>query len=101
MLSWLRHPARDADGRPVDAGARPVLVVCNFTPVPRTGYHVGVPRGGRWEELGNSDAAEFGGSGVGNLGGVDAVAQPTHGHPWSLPLTLPPLGVLFLAPTSR
>ena len=76
VLSWLRHPARDADGRPVDAGARPVLVVCNFTPVPRSGYHVGVPVGGHWEELGNSDAAEFGGSGMGNLGGVDAVEPP-------------------------
>jgi 1,4-alpha-glucan branching enzyme len=101
VLSWLRHPERDADGRPVDPGARPVLVVCNLTPVPRTGYHVGIPRDGHWEELGNSDAAEFGGSGVGNPGGVDAVALPTHGHPWSLPLTLPPLGVLFLAPASR
>ena len=98
VLSWLRHPARDGDGRPVDAGARPVLVVCNFTPVPRTGYHVGVPVGGHWEELGNSDASEFGGSGMGNLGGVDAVSRPAHGHASSLPLTLPPLGVLFLAP---
>ena len=49
-------------------------------------------------ELGNSDASEFGGSGVGNLGGVDAVERPAHGHAWSLPLALPPLGVLFLAP---
>jgi 1,4-alpha-glucan branching enzyme len=98
VLSWLRHPARGDDGRPVDPGARPVLVVCNFTPVPRTGYHVGVPHEGHWEELGNSDASEFGGSGVGNLGGTDAVAHSAHGHAWSLPLTLPPLGVLFLAP---
>jgi 1,4-alpha-glucan branching enzyme len=98
VLSWLRHPTRDADGRPVDAGARPVLVVCNLTPVPRSGYHVGVPVGGHWVELGNSDASEFGGSGVGNLGGVDAVDRPAHGHASSLPLTLPPLGVLFLAP---
>jgi len=98
VLSWLRHPARDDNGRPLTPGGREVLVVCNFTPVPRTGYHVGVPRGGHWEEIGNSDAAEFGGSGVGNLGGLDAVHHPAHGHAWSLPLTLPPLGVLFLAP---
>jgi 1,4-alpha-glucan branching enzyme len=98
VLSWLRHPARDDAGRPVDPGARPVLVVCNFTPVPRSGYHVGVPHQGHWVELGNSDASEFGGSGVGNLGGVDTVGHPAHGHATSLPLTLPPLGVLFLAP---
>jgi 1,4-alpha-glucan branching enzyme len=98
VMSWLRHPARDDSGLPVTPGAREILVVCNFTPVPRTGYHVGVPRGGRWLELGNSDASEFGGSGVGNLGGVDAVTRATHGQAWSLPLTLPPLGVLFLSP---
>jgi 1,4-alpha-glucan branching enzyme len=101
VVSWLRQPARDERGHPVDPAAREVLVVCNFTPVPRTGYHVGVPRGGRWDELANSDAAEFGGSGVGNGGGLEAEEQPAHGHPWSLALTLPPLGVLFLAPASR
>jgi 1,4-alpha-glucan branching enzyme len=101
VFSWLRQPARDDAGRAIGADAREVLVVCNLTPVPRTGYHVGVPRGGRWSELGNSDAAEFGGSGVGNLGAVEAVHEASHGHPWSLPLTLPPLGVLFLAPERR
>ena len=60
-----------------------------------------MPTAGRWDEIGNSDASEFGGSGVGNMGGVDAVDQPAHGHASSLPLTLPPLGVLFLAPSSR
>jgi 1,4-alpha-glucan branching enzyme len=98
VMSWLRHPARDGAGRPIDEGAREVLVVCNLTPVPRIGYRLGVPRPGHWEELGNSDAAEFGGSGVGNLGGVDAQEHGAHGRRWSLPLTLPPLGVLFLAP---
>jgi 1,4-alpha-glucan branching enzyme len=101
VLSWLRHPARDDRGRATTDGAREVLVVCNLTPVPRTDYRVGVPRGGHWEELGNSDAVEFGGSGTGNLGGLDARDEPAHGQPWSLPLTLPPLGVLFLAPVSR
>ncbi|MEM2865932.1 MAG: 1,4-alpha-glucan branching protein GlgB [Candidatus Hadarchaeales archaeon] len=76
----------------------PVLVVCNFTPVPRYGYRVGVPRGGFWRELLNSDAREYGGSGLGNLGGVWAEPVPWHGRPCSLPLTLPPLGCLYLRP---
>jgi 1,4-alpha-glucan branching enzyme len=72
-----------------------VLIVCNFTPVPRTGYRVGVPHGGYWRELLNSDAKEYAGSGIGNLGGVTAEAIPTHGRPFSLKLTLPPLAALF------
>jgi 1,4-alpha-glucan branching enzyme len=73
-----------------------VLVVCNFTPVIREGYRVGVPHGGYWRELLNSDAKEYGGTGVGNLGGVHAEATEAHGRPHSLRLTLPPLGALFL-----
>ena len=73
-----------------------VLAVCNFTPVPRMVYRVGVPYGGYWRELLNSDAKEYGGSGMGNLGGVHAEEKPTHGRPFSLSLTLPPLGALFL-----
>ncbi len=73
-----------------------VLVVCNFTPVPRHNYRVGVPSGGFWRELLNSDAAEFGGSGVGNMGGVEAAPLGLHGQPYSLNLTLPPLAALFL-----
>jgi 1,4-alpha-glucan branching enzyme len=73
-----------------------VLIVCNFTPIPRLGYRVGVPHGGYWRELLNSDAAEYGGTGAGNLGGVHAVAEPEHGRPYSLRLTLPPLSALFL-----
>ena len=72
-----------------------VLALCNFTPVPRYGYRLGVPRGGFWREALNSDALEYSGSGVGNLGGVDAEAQPEHGRPFSLLLTLPPLSVSF------
>jgi len=75
-----------------------VLVVCNCTPVPRYGYRVGVPFGGFWEEVLNSDAVEYGGSGVGNLGGVEAERIRVHGRPWSLPLTLPPLGAVIFAP---
>jgi len=73
-----------------------VLVVCNYTPVPRLGYRVGVPHGGYWRELLNSDAREYAGSGMGNMGGVQAEEIPTHGRPFSLNLTLPPLAALFL-----
>jgi len=73
-----------------------VLIVCNFTPIPRVGYRVGVPEGGYWRELLNSDAVEYGGTGVGNLGGVHAEDEPAHGRPHSLKLTLPPLSALFL-----
>ena len=77
-----------------------VLVVLNFTPVVRHAYRVGVSRGGRWRELLNSDSTLYGGSGLGNLGGVKARAIPRHGRPYSVELTLPPLGVLFLKPQS-
>jgi 1,4-alpha-glucan branching enzyme len=72
-----------------------VLVACNYTPVPRAGYRVGVPHGGYWRELLNSDGREYGGSGMGNLGGVQAEEIPTHARPFSLNLTLPPLAALF------
>jgi 1,4-alpha-glucan branching enzyme len=74
-----------------------VLAVCNLTPVPRAGYRIGAPRGGYWRELLNSDGKEYGGSGIGNGGGVEAAAAPMHGRPFSLTVTLPPLSVLFLA----
>jgi 1,4-alpha-glucan branching enzyme len=73
-----------------------VLVVCNFTPVPRLNYRVGVPVGGYWRELLNSDATDYSGSGMGNGGGVIAENISAHGRPFSLNLTLPPLGILFL-----
>jgi 1,4-alpha-glucan branching enzyme len=72
-----------------------VLVTCNYTPVPRLGYRVGVPHGGYWRELLNSDGREYAGSGMGNLGGVRAEPIPVHGRPFSLNLTLPPLAALF------
>jgi 1,4-alpha-glucan branching enzyme len=86
VISWLR---KDRDGK------RQVLVVCNFTPVPRTGYRVGVPFGGMWREALNSDARDYDGSGLGNAGGFAAEAVPAHGRPASLLLTLPPLAILF------
>ncbi len=74
--------------------ANAVLVVLNCTPVVRDNYHVGVPSGGYWKELLNSDAPEYGGSGQGNFGGKEATPIPCHGYYHSLSLTLPPLGVL-------
>lgn len=78
-----------------------LLIVCNFTPVPRPNYRVGVPRGGYWQEVLNSDAPEYGGSGWGNLGGVEAVPVSFHGRPYSLNLTLPPLGAFFFKSKPR
>ena len=72
-----------------------ILIVCNATPVPRSNYNVGVPLGGFWKEVLNSDAEMYGGSGCGNLGGIQAVKKPAHGRTHSLNLTLPPLGILF------
>jgi 1,4-alpha-glucan branching enzyme len=72
-----------------------VVVVLNFTPVPRHNYRIGVPGGGFWPEVLNSDSREYGGSGQGNLGGVEAAPIAAHGQPWSLILTAPPLGAVF------
>jgi 1,4-alpha-glucan branching enzyme len=72
-----------------------VLAIFNFTPVPRYEDRLGVPRGGYWCEVLNSDAKEYGGSGHGNFGGVDADFLSRHGRPYSLRLTLPPLAALF------
>jgi len=87
VLAFLRH----------GADFRPLLVVCNFTPVPRAGYRVGVPVPGEWQELLNSDAQEYGGSGKGNLGRVQSEPVPMHGHGQSLAMTLPPLAMVVLA----
>lgn len=72
-----------------------ILTVLNFTPTPQYNYQVGVPRGGFWQEILNSDAEEYGGSGHGNFGGIEAVSIEIHGRPYSLKLTLPPLGAVF------
>ena len=73
-----------------------VVIVLNFTPLPRHNYQIGVPCDGRWDEILNSDAPIYAGSGQGNLGGVDAFPVPRHGRRWSVTLTLPPLGAVFL-----
>ncbi|MCP5149993.1 MAG: 1,4-alpha-glucan branching protein GlgB [Ectothiorhodospiraceae bacterium] len=92
VIAFLRR-AHDRDDH--------VLVVCNFTPVPRHGYRLGVPALTRYRELLNSDAACYGGSGIGNLGESAAEPVPAHGHTASLRLTLPPLAALILAPSTR
>ena len=87
VFSFLR---RDADGRGC------VLAVFNATPVPRAPYRIGVPVGGTWSLLANSDRTEYGGSGSGTSGPVEADEVPAHGRPFSLSLALPPLGALWL-----
>lgn len=79
-------------------GQPAVVAVCNLTPVVRHGYRLGVPQDGVWQEILNTDATYYGGSGVGNGGTVVAEPVPSHGHPNSVMLTLPPLGVLWLKP---
>jgi 1,4-alpha-glucan branching enzyme len=85
VLSLLRKGRTPADT---------VAVVCNFTPMPRHNYQIGVPRGGHWEEVLNSDAPLYGGSGQGNLGGVTAAPVPHHGREYTLTITVPPLGMV-------
>jgi 1,4-alpha-glucan branching enzyme len=77
------------------SNATMILVVCNFTPVPRYSYRLGSPRSGYWQEILNSDAGDYDGSNMGNLGGVETVPVPLHGRPYSLTITLPPLSVSF------
>jgi 1,4-alpha-glucan branching enzyme len=91
VVSVLRSAA-------AETGAGPVVAAFNFTPVPRPGYRLGVPMGGFWRELLNSDAEAYGGSGWGNQGGIQAEEVPWHGRRHSLAATLPPLGAVFFAP---
>ena len=90
VIAFLRHDLR---------GQRPLLVVCNLTPVAHYDYRVGVPPAADYVEVFNSDAAIYGGSNVGNLGRVDVDAKPMHGREQSVALTLPPLAVVLLAPS--
>jgi 1,4-alpha-glucan branching enzyme len=88
VLAFLRLSAGGADA---------ALAVFNLTPVVRPNYRIGAPRPGLWREVANSDAAEYGGSGAGNLGGVRTTPEPAHGRDDSLLVTLPPLSCLILA----
>jgi 1,4-alpha-glucan branching enzyme len=99
VLTFLRYGARGAasNGRPGgDAEGQALACVANFAGAPHLGYRVGLPRPGRWREVINTDFEGYGGSGVGNLGGVEAVAEPWHGQPYSATVSAPPLGTVWL-----
>ncbi|HEY5611330.1 MAG TPA: 1,4-alpha-glucan branching enzyme, partial [Thermoanaerobaculia bacterium] len=85
IVSFLRR-ARTTD--------EVLVFVGNFTPIPRHDYRIGVPFGGYWREILNSDATHYGGSGMGNLGGLEAAEMPVHGRDFSLAMTLPPLAIV-------
>jgi 1,4-alpha-glucan branching enzyme len=87
VVSYLRRAGDDV-----------VAVIQNLTPVPRSTYRLGLPSGGRWVEALNSDSEYYGGSNLGNLGGLLADETPYHGQPYSVSLTLPPLATLILRP---
>jgi 1,4-alpha-glucan branching enzyme len=92
VLSFLRQDA---------SGSWQTAVILNLTPVPRYHYRIGLPCGGKWREAVNSDASVYGGSNVGNLGGVMATATPCHGRPFSAEFTLPPLSIIAFEPEVR
>ena len=79
---------------------RQVVFICNFTPVPRHNYRVGIPSGGVWKEALNSDAPLYGGSGQGNFGTMQASPLPMHGRPYSLNITVPPLATVVFQKTN-
>jgi len=103
-FEWI--DASDADGsvflflRKGRDGVKPVVIACNMTPNVRSDYRVGVPQGGSWGEILNTDAAVYGGSNVGNGGHLNAEDMSWHDRPASLRLTLPPLAVIMLTPNS-
>ena len=88
ILSFVRYDK---------TGNQKILIVINFTPVPRYNYRIGVPEDIRWKEILNSDATQYGGSGIGNLGGVESNPVPYHGENQSINIILPPLGIVMFA----
>jgi len=115
VLSFLRFSGTDAgpaageagppaafgsgeSARPAAEGPSVLACIANFSGNPHRSYRIGLPLAGRWREIINTDAYQYGGSGVGNLGAVEAAGEPWHGRPASATLTLPPLGVLWLTP---
>ncbi|HUI37991.1 MAG TPA: 1,4-alpha-glucan branching protein GlgB, partial [Gaiellaceae bacterium] len=99
---WLEPNDADANvlafARLPEGQGRPLVCVCNLSPVPREGYRLGLPRGGSWRELLNTDSTFYGGSDVGNLGAIAATGPPWHEQPQSAELHLPPLAVVWLVP---
>ena len=99
MLSFLRY-GKPADGparrrRAGQAAGRRWPASSNFSGSPHHEYRIGLPRPGHWREVLNTDADGYGGSGVGNFGGVEAVAEPWHGQPYSATVAAPPLGTVW------
>jgi 1,4-alpha-glucan branching enzyme len=92
VISFIRH-AKESDDH--------IVVVCNFTPVPRRDYRIGVSASCFYREVLNSDSADYWGSNVGNAGGVQADDVPWHGKPCSIKIVLPPLGVLYFKPVKK
>jgi 1,4-alpha-glucan branching enzyme len=103
-FSWI--DSNDAHGNVVsflrfggqEYGVPVLACVANFSAMPHSEYRVGLPLAGRWREVLNTDAASYGGSGIGNLGSVNAIPKPWHGRPASASIVLPPMSVLWLAP---
>jgi 1,4-alpha-glucan branching enzyme len=103
VVSFLRFSgdgAGDAEAADTGAAGQAGVIACvaNFAGEPHLDYRIGLPQAGRWREVINTDAAVYGGSGVGNMGVIEAVEEPWHGRPASAVLAVPPLGVLWLAP---
>jgi len=98
-FEWVEESADDESLfiwlRKGNAGAKPVLVVCNMTPVERSAHHIGVPQSGRWVEKLNTDSEHYGGSGLGNFGGVVSEKSPASGRENSISITVPPLATLY------
>lgn len=92
VLTLLRKGASENDA---------ILIACNFTPVPRHNFRVGVNINAAWRELLNSDAGDYGGSGQGNMGSVETIPEPAHGRPFSLNITLPPLASVYFKPDTK
>jgi 1,4-alpha-glucan branching enzyme len=92
VVSFLRKGSREGEV---------LLFVCNFTPMPRYNYRVGAPIGGYWQEILNGDALLYGGSGQGNMGGIEASPLPMHGRQWSLSITAPPLATVVFKPVGE
>jgi 1,4-alpha-glucan branching enzyme len=105
VLSFLRMAGPEKPGDLSSAEDRTpegvLACIVNFSGEPHSPYQIGLPRAGRWRELLNTDAAVYGGSGVGNLGGVEAVEEPWHGLPASATITVPPLGAVWLTPEDQ
>jgi len=99
-FSWIAADDRDRSSiaweRRGDEEGRVAIVASNFTPIPREGYRLGVPLPGFYREAVNTDSAVYGGGNIGNLGGLHAEEVPSHGRPWSIVLTLPPLATVIL-----